>query len=216
MTYVPSDALPPEAPPSGPVPDVDPWPTEPLPLPVHAPTQMTPTQLMQPVYRNEPAWPTAEEPRKLRARTVDDKASVIGAMVAALALAWIITEQLIPVHGWFGLVVCWYFLFLAFYAGVTSIGNSRTVVVDRLVSGIVHGGAVLVGAAIVLTIGFIFWKGAPALPHWNFYSDDMAGVRENDPLSHGGILHAIIGSTIEIAHRGRGHACRSVSVPRCS
>ncbi len=151
------------------------------------------------VAQKEQEWPSVEEPRKLRARTVDDKASVIGAGFGSFALAWIITEQLVPVHGWFGLVVCWYFCFLAFYAGVTAIGNPRTVVIDRLVSAIVHGGAVMVGIALFGSILFIFWKGAPALPHVNFYADDMSGVRENDPLSRGGILHAIVGSLIEIS-----------------
>ncbi|MBV8693131.1 MAG: phosphate ABC transporter permease PstA, partial [Actinobacteria bacterium] len=36
------------------------------------------------------------------------------------------------------------------------------------------------------------------LHHLNFYVDDMSGVRPTSPLSQGGVLHAVIGSGIEI------------------
>jgi phosphate transport system permease protein len=45
---------------------------------------------------------------------------------------------------------------------------------------------------------FVFLKGWPALHHWNFYTQDMTGVSPLDPLSKGGISHALVGSAIEV------------------
>jgi phosphate transport system permease protein len=161
-----------------------------------------PTQAMpaEPAKINgvERDFPAAEQPRKLRARTVDDRASWIGSRLGSAALAWLITEQLVPVHGYFGFVVCWYLCFFALYTGVSSIGNPRTVVIDRLMASIVSGGAALVATAIVTAIVFVYWRGFPALPHLNFYGSDMSGVEENAVLSQGGVLHAVAGSLIEI------------------
>src|SRR6201999_916546 len=55
------------------------------------------------------------------------------------------------------------------------------------------------GFALASTIIYVFVKGWPAYTHLNFYGHDMAGVSETAPLNKGGILHAIVGSLIEVA-----------------
>jgi phosphate transport system permease protein len=45
---------------------------------------------------------------------------------------------------------------------------------------------------------FTVAKGLTALLHVNFFTQDQAGVRPLDPLSHGGVLHAIVGTLIEV------------------
>jgi phosphate transport system permease protein len=87
---------------------------------------------------------------------------------------------------------------MAFYAGVSSLGNPRPVVFARLASAVVQSGAAVVGAVLVTVVVFIFVRGWPALRHANFYTQDMAGVRPTAPLNQGGVLHAVIGSGIEI------------------
>jgi phosphate transport system permease protein len=52
--------------------------------------------------------------------------------------------------------------------------------------------------ALCSTVVFIFARGARALPHLNMYVDDMSGVGPRDPFTRGGILHAIVGSLIQV------------------
>jgi len=52
--------------------------------------------------------------------------------------------------------------------------------------------------ALLTTMIFTVWQGKTALPHLNFYADSMRGVRTQASLVHGGILHAVEGSLIEI------------------
>ncbi|WP_278259717.1 phosphate ABC transporter permease PstA [Nocardioides convexus] len=56
----------------------------------------------------------------------------------------------------------------------------------------------LIGLALLSTVVSTVWKGLPALSHLNFFTDDMAGVRAEDPFTRGGIAHAILGTVIEV------------------
>ncbi|WP_432985926.1 phosphate ABC transporter permease PstA [Dactylosporangium sp. CA-233914] len=143
-----------------------------------------------------PAEP--ERPRQLHSATIDDRASLIGAAAGSLGLTWLLYTQVLLLSGLTGFFIGWYLAFVLLYAIVTAAGNPRPVVADRVASAALHAGAVLVGLALLLTIGYTLFRGAPALPHLNFYTKDMAGVPGDAPLDRGGILHAIVGSVIEV------------------
>ena len=142
--------------------------------------------------------PALDVPRATSTRTIDDVASLVGAALASLAGVWVLYERIFALSGGIGFVLCWYLAFIAVYALVSTVSNPGPVVVDRVWSAVVAGGAGVVGLALVATVVFIFAKGWPALHHLNFYTQDMAGVRPTSPLTHGGVLHAAVGSAIEI------------------
>ncbi|MEV8514001.1 phosphate ABC transporter permease PstA [Dactylosporangium sp. NPDC051484] len=137
-------------------------------------------------------------PRKLQSKTIDDRASVIGAGAGSLALTWLFYTQVLLLSGLTGFLICWYLAFVVLYAVVTAVGNPRPVVADRVASAALHAGAGLVGLSLALTLFYTLYRGAPALPHLSFYTKDMAGVPGDAPLDQGGILHAIVGSFIEV------------------
>ena len=141
----------------------------------------------------------ADVPRRTSARTLDDRASLLGAGVGSLALVWVLYERVFSLSGAVGFVVCWYLAFVTLYALVSRVSNPGPIVVDRVWAAVVTGGATLVGLALATTIVFIFVKGWPALHHLNFYTQDMAGVRPTSPLTQGGVLHAVVGTLIQIA-----------------
>jgi phosphate transport system permease protein len=139
-----------------------------------------------------------DRPRDLRRRTQDDVLSLVGSATAALALVWLVFEQMLAWSGSLGFVVCWYVAFLALYAGLTAMSQPRPVIVDRLAAAAVHAGAAVVGFALASTVLYTFIEGRAALGHLNFFTHDMAGVGPTAPLSRGGIWHAIVGSFIEV------------------
>jgi phosphate transport system permease protein len=140
----------------------------------------------------------AERPRVLHVRPADDWISLGGSALGSLGLVWVLFEKILPFSGTVGFVLCWYVAFLGLYAGVSWLAHPRPVVVDRLAAAVVYGAAVLVGCALVAAVLYPFIRGWQALIHPSFYTNDMAGVRPTDPLTHGGILHAIVGSFIEV------------------
>jgi len=152
-----------------------------------------------PRYPRDAGDDLPEVPRDLRSRTLDDKLSVAGAAIGALGLVWLIAERIMPVHGLLGFVPLWFLAYVALYAAVTAVGNSAVVVKDRLASAVVTGGAVLCGLILVGAVSFITYRSWPAVRgHVNFVTQTMAGVGTNDPFTRGGILHAIVGSLIEV------------------
>jgi phosphate transport system permease protein len=130
--------------------------------------------------------------------TAEERFTVVGAWVSAFALAWVVTQRLLPLPGPAWLLVAWFVLGLVMSAVTTSMNGRRVDVVDRVVSGIVTSGAIVVGAALLSTVVFVIYRGWEPLLHLNFFIDDMAGVGPRDPFTEGGIGHAILGSAIEL------------------
>lgn len=144
----------------------------------------------------DPAAP--ERPRRLRGRTLDDKLSLVGALAGSLALTWVVYGKILPFSGLIGFVIVWYLVFLAMYATVTGLSSPRPVVVDRVAGAMVQAGAGIVAIALLSTVLYTYIRGVPVAAHLNFYTSDMSGVRPTAALNEGGILHAIVGSFIEI------------------
>nr|WP_237555054.1 phosphate ABC transporter permease PstA [Streptomyces sp. SID4948] len=58
--------------------------------------------------------------------------------------------------------------------------------------------ATVLFAALALVVGFTLWRGRQALPHGNFFTQDMQKAGPLDPLSVGGIAHAMLGTLLMI------------------
>ncbi|MGZ4730356.1 MAG: PstA family ABC transporter permease, partial [Acidimicrobiales bacterium] len=142
--------------------------------------------------------PTAPDvPRSLGTRTFDDRASWSASMAGAAGLVWV-AYQLTGWSGRLGAVLLWFAVYLLLYAAVTVLANPVPVVVERLAAAVVAGGAAVVGLALLSTLVYTFHRGWPAVHHLSFYTQDMAGVRPTAGLDHGGILHAVVGTGIEV------------------
>lgn len=145
--------------------------------------------------------PTDGRPQRRRALgtvTAEDRFVLIGSGLAACAVAWLICFRLLPWGTPLAFVLTAFVAFLAIVAVTTAATAPGPQVVDRLAGAVVTGGAAVVGIALVSTVVFVFVRGAPALLNLNMFVQDMAGVGPRDPLGSGGVLHAILGSAIQI------------------
>lgn len=152
----------------------------------------------EPTATRAPAPAPPGERRPTSPRTRDDVRVLIGTAAASLATTWLFYEQVLPLSGKVGFVIAWYAVFLAYYAGATALTAPRHVVVDRVMTAIVIGAPSLVAAVLVSMIVFTVVKGWAALVHVNLFTSDQSGVGPLDPLDRGGILHAIVGTLIEV------------------
>lgn len=136
--------------------------------------------------------------RQLTGIRVSDLLNLCGAAAAAVALTALISTQLAPVTSPLGFVAVAAVIFLGFYALLVSLTEPGVAVRDRLVTVVVHGLAFTLLAVLVFIVVFTFARGLSALPHLNFFTDDMAKAGPLDPLEVGGIAHAIVGTLIQI------------------
>lgn len=137
-------------------------------------------------------------PRRLGGVSRDDGFALAGSAVGALALVWLVYERLLALSGALGFVVLTFLVFLVLYAAVTRQTSSWPAVVDKLAGAAVAAAGAVVVFALGSTIVFILLKGYTALLHADFYVRDMAGVRPTAPLSQGGVLHAMLGTLVEV------------------
>jgi phosphate transport system permease protein len=161
---------------------------------------MTATTVVADRTRDEPPPPEVRRiPQRrirLRAVTADSVYSLVGAAGGALGLTWVLYERILPLSGVVGFWLVWYLVFLVFYAVVTLLttGN-RQLLVDRLVATLATSAAVIVLAIVGNQIGYTLYRGWSALAHiGSFLTQTMAEAGPLQPLSVGGVLHAIVGS----------------------
>jgi phosphate transport system permease protein len=139
-----------------------------------------------------------EPKRTLGGIRIGDLLSIVGAAIAALALTIVFTTQIAPITGEVAFFVVWYFLFISFYALLVSIDDTKTFIADRVIAVVVTSVATLLFSVLIFVIVFVIGRGSEALPFLNFYQQDMERAGPLDPLSDGGVVHAIAGTLIQI------------------
>ncbi len=140
---------------------------------------------------SDPAGPAA---RIISRYSFDTWAPVFGAAAAALALTFVLFNWLTPMTGQLGFVIVAFMLFVALYAGLVSVTESPIAVRDRVATVLLTALSSIGFGALILVIGYTVVRGFSALHHWNFYTQDMTNAGPLDPLSVGGIKHALVGT----------------------
>ncbi len=146
-----------------------------------------------------PTDPGHEAPRAIVTARRTDIFALLGAAVAAVCLTSLLFTRFLPFDGVLGFVACAYLLFLGLYAALVGLDESGPAVRDRLAAVFVHTLAIAMLVALVVVVVFTFWRGRDALAMGNFYWQDMRDAGPLQPLSIGGIRHAIGGTLEQIA-----------------
>ncbi|MEU6643432.1 phosphate ABC transporter permease PstA [Saccharomonospora sp. NPDC046836] len=136
--------------------------------------------------------------RDTRALHVQDVITLVGAAVAAVAVTGWVSGRILPISGAIAFVAIAFPVFLAFTALLTWVGHDGLTVRDRLAAVLAHGVAAVALIALVCIVAFPLVQGIDALVHVNFFTQDMSNAGTLDPLTLGGILHAIVGTLQQI------------------
>lgn len=139
------------------------------------------------------------EPRRSTAtiRTVD-VIRLLGSAAASIGFtAWLFFFAL-PLSGAIGFVAVAYLIFILIFAVLTSFDESGPTVRDRIVSVIVHSLAFLLLLALFSVVIYTLSRGLAPLGNLNFFTQDMSVAGPLDPLTRGGVVHAVAGTLIMI------------------
>ncbi|MEJ6512074.1 MAG: phosphate ABC transporter permease PstA [Actinomycetota bacterium] len=135
---------------------------------------------------------TARRPREF---TNFDVWILVGSLISAICLNWLIFYRLTDGASAFGFFLGSYVTFLVIFAAVSADRVGRLVATDRLMTVVVVSAATVVFIPLVLLIGYILVEGLKALRP-GFFFNDQQGITPIMPATSGGGYHAIIG-TIE-------------------
>jgi phosphate transport system permease protein len=139
-----------------------------------------------------------DAPRSVTASTADDRLCIVGSFFGSLGLSYLLYHEILPFSGKIGFFVFWFVAYILMYAGVTSLAHPGPIVRDRVWSAVITGAAGLVGVALISTVVYTIYKGHQAFDHKDFLIKGAAGVSPTAPLKDGGVVHAIVGSAIEL------------------
>ncbi|MFD8420561.1 phosphate ABC transporter permease PstA [Streptomyces sp. NPDC059466] len=143
---------------------------------------------------------TRGDPRRnLSTLRATDVYALLGAAAASLALTWLIFDRLLPFNGALGFVVIAYALFIGVYALLVSFDEDGPAVRDRVAAVIVQSLGLVMLTVLAFVVVYTLYEGREALPHLNFYTRSMADAGPLEPLSVGGISHAIVGTLWQIS-----------------
>ncbi|MGY1498199.1 phosphate ABC transporter permease PstA [Streptomyces sp. QTS52] len=140
-----------------------------------------------------------EQPRRIGGVSRSAVLSLAGAAASALCVTVLLFGELAPFSGTLGFAVTAYLVFLAVYAVLTGFEEDGQAVRDRVMTVVLWTAASLLFTALALVVGFTAWRGKDALPHANFFTQDMQAAGPLDPLTNGGIAHAMVGTLIMIS-----------------
>ncbi|MER5400090.1 phosphate ABC transporter permease PstA [Streptomyces sp. NPDC002599] len=143
--------------------------------------------------------PEPLRPRRIGGVSRSGVLALCGAAASGLCATVLLFGQLAPFSGTLGFTVTAYLVFLAIYAVLTGLEEDGQAVRDRVMTVVLWTAASLLFSGLFMVVGFTGWRGKDALPHGNFFTEDMQASGPLDPLTHGGIAHAMLGTLTMIA-----------------
>lgn len=145
--------------------------------------------------------------RRLGGWTAKDSFTAGGAALSALCTTKLLFGILAPLSGPFGFVVVAFVLFNVIYGFLVSLTEDRPAVVDKVMTVLMGSCAAVAIGALATVVGYTLWRGRVALGHVNLFTEDMSRTGPLDPLSQGGISHAIVGTLLIMS------LCLLITVP---
>jgi phosphate transport system permease protein len=146
------------------------------------------------------ATPNDYQPAKraLRGFRLDDVFDIVGSFISSWALTWLLFGWLTGLQSTVGFVVVNFLLFLLNYSVITSIKNRAEETRDRLISVMLFSAGVILISALLFVVIYTVGRGQLALSNVSFFVESMEKAGPLDPLTVGGILHAVVGTLIQI------------------
>ena len=161
---------------------------------------MAETFVLQPSTTLHTDAETPDLPRRaVRGYTPRQLFDLFGSLVGACALATLLFGWFLPLEGPIGWFVVAFVSFVVLYALMVHVDADRQEVADRVVTVLIGSAGVILIGALVFIVIYTLTRGSEAMFDWNFLSQTMQYAGPLDPLSVGGIFHAIVGTLIQIS-----------------
>ncbi|MER5914971.1 phosphate ABC transporter permease PstA [Streptomyces sp. NPDC001982] len=141
---------------------------------------------------------TPEVRRSTSTVHASDVLALVGAAVGSLSLTTLLFVWIAPFDAILGFVVVAYLLFVGLYAVLVSFDENSVAVRDKVAAVLWQSLGLLLLAALVMVVVYTLWRGKSSLVHPNFFTEDMSSTGPLQPLSKGGMAHAIIGTLEQI------------------
>lgn len=141
--------------------------------------------------------PGSEERIRIKTVTLDDVLVVGGGALAALAVAWLLHQRLLPLSGALGFWLLWYVIFLVTTSFLLVQIRGPVAARDGIARVVMWTGGLVVIAALLSVVLYTIGRGYHALRP-QFFTEDQRFVGPLSPATEGGGRHAIIGTLQQV------------------
>lgn len=136
--------------------------------------------------------------RQIRSARLEDTFALWGSAAGAIGIAALLFGWIAPLSGIVGFIVVAFLSFLVLYGVLIGMTSDRREIMDRIMTMVLASAGVILFSALLFVVMFTLTRGAGALVHPNFYVQDMEFAGPLEGLDVGGIVHAIVGTLIQI------------------
>ena len=126
-----------------------------------------------------------------------DRLVDLSIFLASLLSSYVIVA-ITPMKGKLALFAAFFFFYMGLTASLKGIQRGSAAAKDALVNSVVAIGAIVTVMPIASILFTVLQKGLPGIK-LNIFTDDMSMATPTDPLSNGGLLHAITGTLTLVA-----------------
>ena len=136
--------------------------------------------------------PTVPAPRKPWAASPKDRGETAGILAAAILISWGLVAAT-PLKGKLAYAAVFFVAYLVIDFAVSFRKAGRPAAVDSLFRSLVTT-AIAIAVTPIISILVTVWIRGHKGFHWTLFTKDMHSNAFTDPISQGGLLHAIIGT----------------------
>ena len=136
--------------------------------------------------------------RAVRSATRAERFDLLGAGAAGVAIATLLFGWLTPLQSPIGWTVVAMLAFIGCYALLVSLHGDIQEVKDNVVTVLLATAGVVLFTSLTFIVVYTVGRGFPALRHLNFFTQTMELAGPLEPLTVGGIKHAIVGTFIQL------------------
>jgi len=145
-----------------------------------------------------PIQETKVEKRSVRGAHIEDVFDLVGSVASSWALTMLLFGWLTPLQSPIGFSAVYFIVFLVTYSLITSIKNKSEDIKDRIIRVLLYTAGTTLITTLVFVVIYTLVRGKTALGHLNFFTQSMELAGPLDPLTAGGIFHAVLGTLIQI------------------
>ena len=140
---------------------------------------------------------TTVQPTKPWKASKKDRLVDLSIFIASLFSSYAIVA-ITPMKGKLALFAVFFFVYMGLTASLKGIQRGSAAAKDALVNSVVAIGAIVTVMPIASILFTVLQKGLPGIK-LNIFTHDMSMATPTDPLSNGGLLHAITGTITLVA-----------------
>jgi len=123
----------------------------------------------------------------------------LGSGAAAISLTILLFGWFAPLRGPVAFVTVSFIFFLTVFALLTSFSGNQEEIKDRMATTLMYSAGFILIASLAFVVLFTLGKSQAAIGYLNFFTQTMETTGPLDPLTSGGIVHAIVGTLIQIS-----------------